>query len=169
MVKHAVFYRMQLYNYNLGRIVLDIRDIKPGKSWWISISGNPDKVQWRFWWINDGDEPITSRIHWTFREKYYGKDWSDWGTKINDITIPLNPGVDAELTQNDYLPMKYYNGKPVWQYYEMIIQLYADDTLVDQLRIFINNDDLNLGVFSERPGMRLEQNILTEPQILVMG
>ena len=151
MVKHASFYRFQLYNYTRGRLMIDMRDIKRGDKATASITGNPDKVQWRFWWINNGDEPITSRIHWTFREKIYGKDWSDWGTKINDVTIPLNPGVDAELTQDDYLPMKEYNGKPVWQYYEMLIQLYVNGNLTDQLRIFIDNDNLTITVTNERP------------------
>jgi len=169
MVKHARFYRMQLYNYPLGRLVLDVREIKPGESWRISISGEPERVQWRFWWINDGDESITSRIHWTYREKFYDKPWSDWGLKIYDVTVPLDPGVDAELTQDDYLPMKVYEptGQLVWQFYEMLVQLYADDVLMDQLRIFIDNDALTLTVTSEPQVFLVETSLILNPMVAV--
>jgi len=142
--------------------MIDMRDIKRGDRAAASISGSPDKVQWRFWWVNDGDERITSRFHWIWREKLYGEDWSDWGSKTKDITIPLDPGVDAELTQDDYLPMKIYppTGQYVWQYYEMLAQLYVDDTLVDQLRIFIDNDALKLTVTCERPAPPALSNAL---------
>ena len=153
MVKHAVFYKFQLYNSTLRRMIIDAPSISPGQRWTAPITGEPDSIQWRLWWINDGDEPITSRVHWVFREKLYGKAWSGWYHKIEDVTMPLNPGVDAGLFVNDVMPMKIYEptGQMVYQYVEEIIELYADDTLTDKLRIFIDNDDLVITVTNERP------------------
>jgi len=158
---------MQLYNYTRGRMVIDAPSISPGQRWTASITGEPDSVQWRFWWVNDGDEPITSRLHWTYREKFYDKAWSDWGLKIYDVTIPLDPSVDAELSQDDVLPMKVYEptGQLVWQYYEMLVQLYADGVLVDQLRIFIDNDALTLTVTSEL--VEVETRLTLNPIVAV--
>jgi len=116
----------------------------------VRINGNPDGCYWRFWWINDGDEPINTRLHWIFREKLYGKAWSGWKLKINDITIPLEPNVDAELSKSDILPMKVYapTGQLVWQYMEYKVQLYVDGVLMDEIDILIDNDALRMTVES---------------------
>jgi len=157
MVKYAVFNRMQLYNYTAGRLMINMEDIKEGDTASASITGKPDRVQWRVWWKNYWDEPTRTWLRWVFREKIYGKDWSDWKNKRDPMEITLDPGVDVELTLDDYLPMKTYppTGQPVWQYYEMVIELYKVEdetrTMTDKLRIFIDNDALFMTATCERP------------------
>jgi len=155
-MKYAVFYRFQLYNYTTGRLMINMEDIKGGDTASAPISGNADRVQWRVWWKNYWDEPTETWLRWIYREKLYGQPWSGWGDKRNPFTITLDPGVDVELTLDDYLPMKYGpTGAPAWQYYEMVIELYKVEdgvrTMTDKLRIFIDNDALTITVTCERP------------------
>jgi len=150
LTRYALFSRFQLYNYRLGKVVLDATDIKEGAEWHTGITGGADKVQWRIWWKNYWDEPTRTWLRWVVREKYYGKDWSGWMDKRKPLEFTLDPKQDIELTQDDYLPTS-----SAWQYYEMVIELYKveDDvrTMTDKLRIFIDNDTLTLTVTCERP------------------